>query len=99
MVSRAPGRQMYCPLDSHMSWAHNGALMNRERIDADSGYFPTLLPLNDQLTLFVRRLAIGHRAARLWASRLLGNGIHVPPMSSTWLVMHEIEHGKRAPDL
>jgi hypothetical protein len=82
-----------------MSWAHNGALMNRERIDADSGYFPTLLPPNGQLTLFVRRLALGPGAVGLWASHLLGNGIHVPSMSSTWLVMHEIEHGKHAPDL
>jgi hypothetical protein len=82
-----------------MSWTHYRALMNGERIDADFEYFPTLLPLNGQITLFVRRVAIGHRTIARWALRLLGNGIRVPPMTSTWLLTHEIEHGKHAPDL
>jgi hypothetical protein len=82
-----------------MSWTHNRALMKGERIDADVEYFPTLLPLNGQIKLFVHRLANGHRTIARWASSLLGNRIRVPPMTSAWLHMHEVEHGKHAPDL
>jgi hypothetical protein len=86
---------MCCRLDGHMFRTHN-VLMNGERIDADFEYFPTLLPLNGQIRLFIRRLTT---AMALRALRLLGNGIHVPPMTSTWLVMHEVEHGKHPHDL
>ena len=82
-----------------MSWTYNNALMNGERIDTNYKYFGTLLPLNGQIRLFVRRLTTGHGAIASGASYLLGNGIHVPPMSSTWRLMHEIDHGKHEPDL
>lgn len=82
-----------------MFWTHNRVLMNGERIDAGFEYCATLLPLNGQIKLFIRRLTTACREMALGASRLLGNGIHVPPMTSTWLVVHEIEHGKHAQDL
>ena len=78
-------------IEMHM---HDGALIDYRQSRIKSSYWPTLLPLGDELTLLVRTVAAGRSSMIRWSSRLLRRGIHVSPMSDTWLRMHEADDSK-----
>lgn len=61
--------------------------------------WPALLPLGSGLKCLVGKVASRRGALVRWSVRVLGRGIHVSPMSGTWLRMHEAEHTKHEADI
>ncbi|HEY5619098.1 MAG TPA: hypothetical protein VIK60_14240 [Vicinamibacterales bacterium] len=86
-------------LEMHVYTTHDRALIDRRRNRVESGYWPVLLPLGGELRFLVRKVTTGRGSVVRWSSRLLGRGIHVSPMSDTWLRMHEAEHSKHESDV
>jgi hypothetical protein len=82
-------------IEMNVSVSHNRTLVDN-RHGLKSGYWPISYPLGNEFALAVARtLATTVRdSIRRWSSQLLGTGIHLPPMSSEWLRMHETEHDK-----
>jgi hypothetical protein len=81
----------------HMPSILGQALINRERIGVSSEHWPLLLPLRAEIKRFVRTMAT-HHSAIVRGGRLFGHGIHVSPVSSAWLRVHETEHAKHGVD-
>jgi hypothetical protein len=79
--------------------AHDRALIDHRRRRVESDYWPIPLPLGDEFRLLVCTVATGRGSIIRWSSRLLGRGIHVSPMSGTWLRIHEAEHDKHAAEV
>ena len=78
---------------------HDRALIDHRQQRVESGYWPIPLPLGDEFMFLVRTAATGCGAIVRWFDLLLGRGIHVSPMSGTWLRMHEAEHDKHEADV
>ena len=68
-----------------MYLTHDRALIDHRRSGVEPTYWPMLLPLGGEFRLLVRRL--------------LGRGIHVSPMSGTWLRTHEADDDKHGADV
>lgn len=83
----------------HMSMTHDRALIDHRRSRVEWGYWPMLLPLGGELRLLVRKVATGRGSVVRWSSRFLGRGIHVSPMSGTWLRTHEADYDKHGADV
>lgn len=90
---------MCCRCDMHMHVTHDRALVDQRQRRIEFGHWPMLLPLGDELRLLVRKAATGRGSILRWSSRLLGRGIHLSPMSDTWLRSHEADHNKRGADV
>jgi hypothetical protein len=80
---------------THMYVTNNDrALIDHTRSRVASEYWPTPLPHGGELRDLVRKVVSSRGSLVRWSSRLLGRGIHVSPMSGTWLRVHEAEHDK-----
>lgn len=83
----------------HMYTTHDRALIDHRGSRVESSYWPMLLPLGGELRLLVRKVATGRGSVVRWSSRIFGTGIHVSPMSGTWLRMHEADDNKHGADV
>ena len=86
-------------IEMHMYLTHDRALIDPRQHRVESDYWPIPLPLGNEFRLLVRKVATGRGSVVRWSSQLLGRGIHVSPMSGTWLRMHEAEYNKHAADI
>jgi hypothetical protein len=77
---------------------HDRELIDRSHRGVVSGWL-AFVPLVGELSLLVGTLASWRRALVRWSSQVLGRGIHVSPMSGTWLRIHTAEHPKHGADL
>lgn len=79
-----------------VSVTHDRALVGHGPRGLEAGHWPISDPLGSELALaLVRTLATTVAdSIRRWSSQLLGTGIQVSPMSSTWLRMHEAEYDR-----
>lgn len=84
-------------IEMHMYLTHDRALIDHRRRRVESSYW--LLPLGGELRLLVRKVATGRGSVVRWSSWLFGRGIHVPPMSGTWLRMHEADYNKHGAEV
>ena len=69
----------------HMYLTHDRALIDHSRSRVEPTCWSMLLPLGGEFRLLVRTL--------------LGRGIHVSPMSGTWLRTHEAAYDKHGADV
>jgi len=76
----------------HMHLTDERAPIDRSRSTRESSDRPMLLLLGSEFRVLVRKFATGRRSAVAWS--FLGRGIHVSPVSGTWLRMHEAEYHK-----
>ena len=87
--------------EMRVSVTHDRSLVHHAQRGLEAGHWPISHPLGSELALaLVRTLATTVRdSIRRWSSRLLRTGIHLSPISSTWLRMHEAEHDKHRGDI
>lgn len=78
---------------------HDRARVDHGRRRIESDYWPMVLPLGGECGLLFRKVTTGRDSIVQWSSRLLRRGIHVSPMSGTWLRTHEAEHTKHRVDI
>jgi hypothetical protein len=62
-------------------------------MDTREASFPSLTELS--LALPWKMAQAVPAFLRVWATRLRGDGIDVPPMSAAWLVQYEVASGKQ----
>lgn len=86
-------------LEMHAYTTHDRALIDPTRNRVEAGYWPVLLPFGGELRVLVRKVTTGRGSVVRWASRLLGRGIHVSPMSGTWLRLHEADQNKHGAEV
>lgn len=78
------------------SVTHDRAPVDHGQRGLEAGHWPMSYPLGSELALalFDTLATMVPDSIRRWSSQLLGTGIYVSPMSSTWLRMHEAEYDK-----